>query len=273
MVRILAFLAGLGFVTALFFAAVMPRDKTEVTAAQRFHRESKEISFASDGPLGKFDKAQLQRGFQVYKEVCSACHSMRLLRFSDLEAIGYTPGQIKTIAIEWSAPQPSLNAETGETATRKNVPADHFPSPYANEIAGRAANNGALPPDMSLLSKAREGGGAYIYSILTGYQAVPANLPTDARPDATHYYNPYFASLNIAMPQPLATDGQVTYGQGGPKPTVKHMAKDVAAFLIWTAEPKLEARHRAGMATLIYLLIFAGLCWFSYKSIWADKKH
>ena len=273
MIRILAFLGGLGFVTALLVAAVIPRDAVEESVSEMFHKEPKAVSFTSDGPLGKFDHAQLQRGLQVYKEVCSACHSLRLVSFGDLTGIGYTPGQVKTIAAEWSTEQPSVNPETGEAATRKNLASDKFPSPFANETAARAANNNAIPPDLSLMAKAREGGPRYIYSLLTGFQDPPANLPKDSLPGPNLHYNPYFANLNISMAAPLVSDGQVTYGEGSPKPTVDQMAKDVAAFLIWTAEPKLENRHRAGVATIIFLLIFAGLCWGSYKSIWANKEH
>ena len=271
MVRIIAFLAGLGFCVALLIAAFTPRDAVEETAAELFHKEHKEVSFTSDGPFGKFDRPQLQRGLQVYKEVCAACHSLRLVRFNDLTEIGYTAGQVKTFAAEFQVP--SVNPDTGEAASRPGLASDNFPLPYANDIAGRAANNGAVPPDLSLMTKAREGHAAYTYSLLTGYQNVPANLPKDSRPDKTHYYNPYFASLNIAMPPPLTTAGQVTYGPGNPPASVDQMAKDVTAFLIWTAEPKLENRHRAGVASLIFLLIFAGLCWGSYKSIWANKPH
>jgi ubiquinol-cytochrome c reductase cytochrome c1 subunit len=273
MIRILAFLGGLGFVAALLIAAVLPREASEETAAERFHLHPKALSLASDGPMGKFDNAQLQRGFQVYKEVCSACHSLRLVSFGDLTGIGYSEGQVKTIATEWALEQPSLNAETGEPATRKNLPSDRFPLPFANDIAAKAANNNAIPPDLSLMTKAREGGPAYLYSLITGYRDVPANLPKDAQPSPGLHYNPYFASLNIAMTPPLVTDGQVTYGEGAPKPTIDQMAKDVTAFLVWTAEPKLADRHRAGWATMLFLLVFAGLCWMSYKSIWADKKH
>jgi ubiquinol-cytochrome c reductase cytochrome c1 subunit len=272
MVRIIAFLVGIGFVSALLIGMVIPREAVEETASHKFHLHPKEVSFSSDGPLGKFDKAQLQRGFQVYKEVCSACHSMSRVRFGDLTALGYTEGQVKTIAAEWVAETPSINPETGEAATRKSLASDKFPSPYANEVAARAAQNGALPPDLSLITKAREGGAAYVYSLLTGYTDPPANLPKDAQPSETLHYNPYFANLNIAMTPPLVADDQVSYGDGAPKATVDQMAKDVAAFLIWTAEPKLENRHRAGIATMIFLLIFAGLTYMSYKSIWADKK-
>ncbi|WP_219894922.1 cytochrome c1 [Aquisediminimonas profunda] len=273
MIRIIAFLGGLGFVAALLVAALMPREATEKSVSERFHKEPKEVSFTTDGPLGKFDHAQLQRGFQVYKEVCSACHSLRLVSFGDLTGIGYTPGQIKTIAAEWTQEQPTINPDTGEAATRKNLPSDKFPPPFANETAARAANNNAAPPDLSLMAKAREGGPAYIYSLLTGFQDPPANLPKDSLPGPGLHYNPYFANLNLSMAPPLVSDGQVTYGEGSPKPTVDQMAKDVSTFLIWTAEPKLEQRHRAGIAAIVFLLIFAGLCWGSYQAIWANKEH
>lgn len=273
MIRIIAFLGGLGFVAALLVGALVPREAAEHAATELFHKEPKEVSFSSDGPLGKFDHAQLQRGFQVYKEVCAACHSLRLVSFGDLGGIGYTPGQIKTIAAEWVQEQPTVNPDTGEAATRKNLPSDKFPAPFANEIAARAANNNSVPPDLSLMTKAREGGSAYVYSLLTGFQEPPANLPKDSRPGPGLHYNPYFANLNLSMAPPLVSDGQVTYGEGAPKATVDQMAKDVSAFLIWTAEPKLEARHRAGIASIIFLLIFAGLCWGSYKTIWANKEH
>ncbi len=273
MIRILAFLVGLGFVTALLIAAVLPREATEESVAEKLHLHPKSLHLASDGPMGKFDNAQLQRGFQVYKEVCSACHSLRLVSFGDLTGIGYTEGQVKTIASEWALEQPSLNLDTGEAATRKNLPSDKFPLPFANDVAAKAANNNAIPPDLSLMTKAREGGAPYVYSLITGYRDVPADLPKDSRPGSGLHYNPYFASLNIAMAPPLVTDNQVTYGEGGPAATKDQMAQDVSAFLVWTAEPKLAARHAAGWPTMLFLLIFAGLCWMSYKNIWANKKH
>lgn len=273
MIRILAFLGGFGFVAALLVGALMPREASEEAVTEKFFKEHKHVSFSSDGPLGKFDHAQLQRGFQVYKEVCSACHSLRLVSFGDLTGIGYTPGQVKTIATEWTQEQPSVNPDTGEAATRKNLASDKFPAPFANDVAARAANNNAVPPDLSLMAKAREGGAAYVYSLLTGFQEPPADLPKDSRPGPGLHYNPYFANLNLSMAPPLTGDGQVTYGEGAPKPTVDQMAKDVSAFLIWTAEPKLENRHSAGIATLVFLLIFAGLCWGSYQNIWANKEH
>jgi ubiquinol-cytochrome c reductase cytochrome c1 subunit len=280
MVRPLAFLVGLFFAGMMLYSAVrstigLVMEPETPTVEHEFHKHVKQVSFSHSGPLGKFDRPQLQRGFQVYKEVCASCHGLSLVAFRDLENIGYSEGQVKTIATEWAIETPNLNPETGEAATRKSTAADKIPSAYPNEIAARAANNNALPPDLSLITKARHNGPAYVYSLLTGYQKQPAELLKhfpDAKTGKGLYYNPYFANLNIAMPAPLVADGQVTYGEGNPKPTVDQMSKDVSAFLTWAAEPKLEARNQAGLAALIFLLIFTGLCWGSYKSIWADKK-
>ena len=244
-------------------------------ASDEFHREHKELALASDGPFGKFDQQQLQRGFQVYKEVCAACHSLKLVAFRDLHALGYEEAEVKAIANQWTTEVPSINPETGEPATRKATPADYFPSPYANETAARAANNNALPPDLSLITKARHGGAAYVYSLLTGYQKQPAALlkefPT-AKTPANLHYNPYFANLNLAMPPPLTSTGQVTYAPGNPAPTVGQMAKDVAAFLVWTAEPKLANRHHWGVMAVIFLLFATVLAYLAYQEIWAAAK-
>jgi ubiquinol-cytochrome c reductase cytochrome c1 subunit len=245
------------------------------TAEEEFHLHPKHLSLASDGPFGKFDRKQVQRGFQVYKEVCSACHSLNLVAFHDLEALGYNEAEVKAIANQWQTEVPSVNPETGEVATRKALPSDRFPSPYANETAARAANNNALPPDLSLITKAREGGAAYVYSLLTGYRAQPAELiqkfPASKTPQGLHY-NPYFANLNLAMPQPLTSDGQVTYAPGNPAPTVDQMAKDVAAFLVWTAEPKLEKRHGTGLAVVVFLLFATVFGYLAYRNIWYGEK-
>jgi len=280
MVRPIAFLAGFGFVFVLLFSLVTGAvayisEPPAKTVEHEFHLLPKEVSFASDGPLGKFDRQQLQRGFQVYKEVCSACHSLHQVAFRDLEGIGFSAPEVKAIAKNWATEVPSINPDTGEAATRKGTPADKIPAPYANEVAARAANNNAVPPDLSLMAKARHDGGAYIYSLLTGYQAQPAELlkhfPDAKTPDGLHY-NPYFANLNLAMPPPLAADGQVTYSDGT-KSTIDQMAKDVSAFLIWTAEPKLENRHSTGLAVLGFLLIATILAYLSYRNIWAGIKH
>jgi len=243
-------------------------------AADKWHEEPKHISLSSDGPFGRFDKRQLQRGFQVYSEVCSACHGLSLVAFRDLERLGYNEAEIKKIASDWKTQVPSINPDTGEAATRKALPSDNFPAPFANEVAARAANNNALPPDLSLITKAREGGAAYVYSLLTGYHSQPARLLKefpDAKTPANLHYNPYFANLNIAMPPPLTTNGQVSYADGT-KPTVDQMARDVAAFLVWTAEPNLESRHAAGLAVAIFLLLASILGYLAYQQIWQDAK-
>ena len=268
-------IVGALFVLALACAFFSHRDPTAPQPADKFHREPNEIHYSFEGPLGRYDRQQLQRGFQVYKEVCSACHSMRLVAFRDLEEIGFTKPEVKAIAKSWATETPSINPDTGEPATRKPIPSDFIPGPYANETAARAANNNALPPDMSLLAKAREGGPAYIESLVTGYEDVPASLkkefPDFQVPTGLHF-NPYFANLNIAMPPPLTSDGQVTYSDGT-KATRQQMATDVSAFLMWAAEPKLENRKRTGVAVVLYLLIATGLAFGAYRSIWAGKKH
>lgn len=280
MVRVFAALVGIFFSGMLLYSFVFGAvnyvsEPPAPTAEHEFHLSPKEVEFASDGPFGHYDRQQLQRGFQVYKEVCSACHSLRLVAFRDLEALGYNEAEVKAIAANWSAETPSVNEETGEPATRKPIPADYFPQPFANDVAARAANNNAVPPDLSLMTKARHHGNAYIYSLLTGYQQQPAELlkkfPDVKTPQGLHY-NPYFANLNLAMAPPLTGDGQVTYADGT-KATVSQMAKDVAAFLTWTAEPKLENRHRAGVAVIFFLIAATILAYMSYRNIWADKKH
>ena len=280
MVRIIGFLVGLGFAGVLLISLVVNlvayvQSPPEETAEHEFHREAKELKLASDGPFGKFDQQQLQRGFQVYKEVYAGCHSLSLVAFRDLHQLGYNEAEVKAIANQWPLEVPSINPDTGEPATRKAIPSDYFPSPYANETAARAANNNALPPDLSLMAKAREGGAAYIYSLLTGYQRPSAELlkkfPAAAPGEGLHH-NPYFANLNIAMPPPITADGQVTYADGNPAPTVDQMAKDVSAFLLWTAEPNLQGRHRTGWAVLAFLIVATILAYLSYRQIWGEAK-
>jgi len=276
MVRIGGILVGLGFVFALFLGIIDTFSNgltTPKTVEQEFHKhaEAPEGGFTFTGMFGTYDKRQLQRGMQVYKEVCAACHSLRLVSFRDLAALGYSEGQIKTIAKGFQVP--SINPETGEPATRDGMAADRFPSPYANEVAARAANNNAIPPDLSLMAKARHDGPNYIYSLLTGYQAQPAELlkkyPEAKTPEGLHY-NPYFHTLNIAMAAPLK-DGQVTYSDGTAA-TTKNYAADVAAFLTWTAEPKMEARKSAGLAVLLFLVVFCFLAYGAKKQIWRNVK-
>ncbi|HEY5722727.1 MAG TPA: cytochrome c1 [Allosphingosinicella sp.] len=280
MVRILGFLVGLGFVgvaawSLLWGAIAFLSEKHDESVEHKFHKHAKPLALASDGPFGHYDRQQLQRGFQVYKEVCASCHSLSFVAFRNLEEIGYSEAEVKAIADQWTTQVPSVDPKTGEAATRKALPADKFPSPYPNEVAARAGNNNALPPDLSLITKAREGGAAYTYSLLTGYADAATyrnkkgdSLPADVRPGKGLHFNPYFANLNIAMPPPLTADGQVTYAPGNPPATVDQMAKDVSAFLTWTAEPRLENRHSAGLAVLAFLIIATILAYMAYQNIW-----
>jgi ubiquinol-cytochrome c reductase cytochrome c1 subunit len=243
-----------------------------VTVEHRFHLEPRDVSYSFDGPFGRYDRQQLQRGFQVYREVCAACHSLQFVAFRNLRELGYSEAEVRAIADQWPIQVPSINPDTGEPATRKAIPADHFPSPYANETAGRAANNNALPPDLSLMAKAREGGPRYIESLLTGFRSPPENLPAENRPSATLHYNPYFANLNIAMPPPLTADGQVTYAPGNPPATRQQMAHDVSAFLMWAAEPNMDSRKNAGLYSLIFLLFATILAYMAYQNIWHPRR-
>ena len=279
MVRIIGFFVGLFFaVMALWafgtgLATVASQGYlNEETAEKVFHREPQPLHLASDGPFGKFDHRQVQRGYQVYKEVCKACHSLNHVAFRDLAELGYSEAEVKAEAASWTVP--GIDPNTGETTTRPGTPTDYFPKPFANDIAARAANSGAVPPDLSLMVKAREGGATYIHALLTGFQPVPAEVkkqfPDFQVPTGT-YYNPYFANLNIKMPPPLTSDGQVAYKDGTPA-TVDQMAKDVAAFLVWTAEPTQDKRHQTGWPVLGFLLFATVLAYLAKKQVWARAK-
>ena len=272
MVRNLAMLVGAAFVSVLAWALFWTvqgqiTDPAATTAVDEFHLKPKEIELESNGVFGKFDQRQLQRGFQVYKEVCSNCHSLSHVAFRDLTQIGYSDAQVKKIAADWGAKQPTFDEKSGDRAERPNIPSDHFPKVY---YPGSGS-----PPDLSLITKAREEGPAYVHSLLTGYAAQPAELlkkfPDAKTPDGL-FYNPYFPNLNIAMPPPLTQDGQVTYSDGT-RATVDQMAQDVSAFLAWTAEPEADQRKNAGLATLIFLLIGTVLAYMAYQNVWAGKKH
>ena len=279
MIRIFSILAGLFFTAALAWSLLwgainLAEEGLPKSAESEFHKHPRHLSLASDGVFGKFDKQQLQRGFQVYKEVCAACHSLRLVAFRDLAALGYNEDQVKAIAAGFQVP--GIDPETGEANLRSGLATDYFPKPYANDIAARAANNNAVPPDLSLMAKARHDGPAYVYSLLTGYTGQPADLLRsypDAKTPEGLYYNPYFPNLNLAMAPPLTADGQVTYGAGNPQPTVRQMAEDVAAFLVWTSEPTRDKRRQTGWPVLGFLLFAAVLAFLSYRNVWADKKH
>lgn len=249
------------------------------------------INYSFDGPFGTYDQGQLQRGFKVYREVCAACHSLSLVSFRNLADKGgpfYDPHYknpnenpyAKTIAAEYQIND--IDSETGDTIQRPGAPADRFPSPYPNEAAARAGNGGALPPDLSVLAKARAGGPAYIASLLGGYVNPPAGLEVPPG----QYYNPYMPGDVssawkghdhvppggfIAMPPPLRP-GQVTFDDGTPS-SIDQQAKDVSAFLMWAAEPKLGDRKQMGFAVMVYLLLLTALLYVSYKRVWRGESH
>ncbi len=279
MVRILGalvgiFFAGMLLLSFLWGAVAYVSAPPAPTAEEEFHQHPRTVAWSFNGAFGHYDKAQLQRGFQVYSEVCSACHSLKQVAIRSLSDLGYNEAELKAIAKKRQVPD--VDPGTGEATTREGVPADHFPLVYPNDVAARAANNNAIPPDLSLMAKARHGGPDYIYSLLTGFAEQPAELikkfPDAKTPEGLHY-NPYFANLNLAMAPPLTAEGQVTYGEGQPKPTVDQMAKDVSAFLMWAAEPKMEARKSTGIAVVIFLLFATVLAYMSYQNIWAGKEH
>jgi ubiquinol-cytochrome c reductase cytochrome b/c1 subunit len=232
------------------------------------------------GPFGTFDRAQLQRGLKVYREVCQVCHGMKMVAFRNLEALGYSEAQVKAIAGEYKI-QDGPN-DQGEMFERDGRPADYFPQPWPNENAARARYNG-VPPDFSVLAKARgyergfpwfvfdiftqfqEQGPDYIHALMVGYEDKP---PAGFTLPAGNFYNKYFPGRALAMPPPL-TDKRVEYTDGSPA-TVEQYSKDVTAFMMWAAEPQLEARKRIGFQVMIFLIVFAGLLYFTKKKVWAD---
>jgi ubiquinol-cytochrome c reductase cytochrome b/c1 subunit len=249
--------------------------------AQEHDTESPpKLSWSFAGPFGKYDPAQLQRGFKIYKEVCQACHSIQMLSFRNLAdpgGLGYSPAQAAAVASEYKIKDLD---DQGNPVERDGRVADYFPAPFANELAAKAANGGTAPPDMSTLAKARtyergfpwfvldmitqyqEQGPDYIAALLKGYGEPPQGFQL---PPGGHY-NKYFPGHAIAMPPPLQ-DGQVTFDDGSPA-TLDQYSKDVSAFLMWVAEPHLVARKRAGMQVMIFLIVLAGLLYFTKKKVW-----
>ncbi len=268
MIRIFSILTGLFFSVALLWsfgngAYNAITEPPKPTAEKVFYKHPRELHLASDGVFGHFDRQQVQRGFQVYKEVCASCHGLKHVAFRDLAALGYTEAEVKAIAAEYTVA--GKDPLTGEIKDRPGLPADRFP-PVTYSGLG-------VPPDLSLITKARHDGKSYVYSLLTGYTAQPAELLKrfpEAKTGAGLHYNPYFPNLNLAMAPPLTSDGQVTYGDGT-KSTVDQMAKDVAAFLTWTAEPKLEKRLQTGWIVLIFLIFATVLGYMAYRNVWRDQ--
>ena len=233
----------------------------------------KDVTFSFEGPFGTYDRGALQRGFQVYKEVCSACHSLDHIAFRNLAddgGPGFTEAQAKAIAAGYKVPadpndQGEIFDDKGVRLTRAATLADYFPPPFPNEQAARANNSGALPPDLSMVVKAREGGPHYVYSILTGFHGTP---PAGFTVTPNKYYNPYFEGWNISMPPPL-TDDSVTFSDGT-KATIAQEAHDVATFLAWASDPKMEERKRMGFSVIIFLLVLSGILFAAYRKVWKD---
>jgi ubiquinol-cytochrome c reductase cytochrome c1 subunit len=220
-----------------------------------------ERHWSFQGIFGTYDRAALARGFQVYKEICSACHSMNLMHYRNLQDIGFSADQVKQIAASVQVTDGPNDA--GDMFERPGRPSDTFKPPFPNENAARAANNGALPPDLSLIVKARAGGPDHVYDIMTGF----GDPPADMKMAQGMYYNKYFPGHQIAMPPPLS-DGAVTYPDGT-KATVDQMASDVSNFLAWASEPKLEERHYVGVKSVLFLIVLTVLLYGVKRKIWA----
>jgi cytochrome c1 len=262
--------------SSLAFAALLLALPTaslaeEPSGAQANANHASEIahqSWSFSPPFGSFDNAQLQRGFQVYRDVCSNCHSMRLLYYRSLGEPGgpeFSPKAVEVLASQVQVTDGPN--EKGQMFQRPARPSDRFRSPFANEQLARLANNGALPPDLSVIAKAREGGPDYIYALLTGYRPAPQGF--EVAPGM--HYNAAFPGHQIAMPQPLS-DGVVAYTDGT-KPTLDNYARDVSAYLMWAAEPKLEERHKVGARVMIFLIAFVVIMYLAKRAVWARLHH
>ena len=218
------------------------------------------------GPFGTYDRGALQRGFQVYTQVCAACHSMKYLSYRNLSDLGYSEAQIKAIAAQNDILDYNELDEEGEPTERPMRPSDRFKNPYTNDQQAKYANNGALPPDLSLIAKARVGGADYIYGLLTGYTEPPEGETLGAG----QHWNKVMPGHKIAMAAPLSDD-VVAYEDGSPTTTSQY-SRDVSEFLMWAAEPKMEVRKQTGLKVLFYLFVFWCIMWAVKRKIWADVK-
>ena len=280
MKNILRGLAALGIAAGLMTGATLAQEEPEALHFPLRKPVEQDWSFA--GPFGTYDRGELQRGLKVYVEVCAACHSLELVAFRNLQDLGYSEAQVKALAANYEVEDGPDSF--GEMFMRPAIASDRFPSPFPNNEAAAAANNGAVPPDLSLIAKARavergfptflfdiftqyaESGPDYLYSLLTGYEDdVPEGL---AIPEGT-YYNPHFISgASLAMAPPLF-DGAVSYDDGAPE-TLHQYARDVSAFLMWAAEPHMEARKATGFRVMVFLILFAGMVYAVKRKIWAS---
>lgn len=256
------------FIGVIFAINGMVHADTSIRPPQKIHWSFK-------GLTGTFDRAALQRGFQVYKEVCASCHSLEHIRYGSLAGqgkslkeirssnLGLTMEEVAVIAREYSVADID---DEGQPTTRPALPSDRFVSPFPNERAARAANNGSVPPDLSLVVKSRKGGADYLYSLLVGYaEAAPEGMEVGEG----RYYNPYFEGQQIAMQPPFIVEGQVAYADGTVA-TIEQMAKDVTAFLAWAAEPEMEERHAMGVKVLFYLFTLTIVFYLAYRKVWRD---
>ncbi len=220
------------------------------------------LEWSFNGPFGYYDKAAMQRGYKIYREVCSACHSMKRIYFRNLADLGYTEDEIKALAGQYVV-EDGPNDE-GDMFERAALPSDHFISPFANDNAAKFANGGALPPDLSLITRARANGSNYVYSLLTGFE----NAPEGEEVADGQYWNKYFPGHKLSMAPPLM-DGLVAYEDGTPE-TVEQYAQDISHFLTWAADPHMEERKKTGFRVMIFLLIFAGVMYAVKKITWKD---
>jgi len=228
-------------------------------------KHPRQMKWEFEGFFGRFDKASIQRGYQVYKEVCSTCHSLKRLAYRNLEQIGFSKDEVKAIASDYlvvDGPD-----DEGEMFERPGLPSDRFVGPYANDNAARSANGGALPPDLSLIVKARHDGPNYVYSLLTGYKEAPHGFEMATG----KYYNPYFPGRQISMPPPIIDDEQVEY-MDGTYPTKEQMVIDVVNFLQFAAEPETEHRKRMGTRTMLFLGLLFIILLAAKKAVWKQVK-
>lgn len=251
---------GLLFALAALAATAAVPAAGPASAAEEVALPQLEWSF--EGPFGTYDRPALQRGLQVYREVCATCHGLKYVAFRNLSDLGYNEEEVKAIAESYSITDGP--DDEGEMFERPGRPSDYFPDPFPNEKAAAAANGGAAPPDLSLMAKARADGANYLHALLTGYEEPPADFDLA---EGTNY-NAYFPGHQIAMPQPLYDDS-VTYADGTPA-TVDQMSRDVTHFLMWAAEPKMEARKQTGIKVLIFLVVFTGVLYAVKRKVWRD---
>lgn len=285
--RILAGVAAASLAVAVAGTAYAQEDGNGEDSGETPHypiHKPEEMDWSFAGPFGSYDKGQLQRGLKVYREVCASCHSLDLVAFRTLEDLGYSEPQTRALASEYQVEDGP--DDTGEMFMREATPSDHFPPPFDNPEQAAASNNGAAPPDLSLMAKARsaergfptfvfdiftqynEAGVDYMHALLTGYEEAPDDVEV---PEGT-YYNPYFLNgASLAMAPPLS-EGQVAYEDGSPE-TVDQYSRDVSAFLMWTAEPHMEDRKATGFTVIVFLALFGGLVYLTKRKVWADVPH